>query len=154
MGPSSAVWCSILVNYARLTFHSQVRDELNHEALQFVKEQRIRCLLQGAWFPMGANYSTDAGPLTSKTLNRSVPSGWRFVRLSHNRRYLHYADLDEKTVTEPRLDALQEKSKCNALGRFVWFALPLWLTHLNSRSIHRLLRREQCLGFGPVDLII
>jgi hypothetical protein len=142
------------VNYARLILHSQVRDELNHEALQFVKEQRIRCLLQGAWFPMGANYSTDAVPLTGKTLNRSVPSGWRFVRLSHNRRYLHYADFDEKTVTEPRLDALQEKSKCNALGRFVWFALPLWLTHLNSRSFHRLLCREQCLGFGPVDLII
>lgn len=87
----------------------QVRDELNHEALQFVKEQRIRCLLQGAWFPMGVNYSSDAGPVTSKTINRSVPSSWRFVRLSHNRRYLHYADFDEKTATEPRLDALQEK---------------------------------------------
>ncbi|KAH7372362.1 ELMO/CED-12 family-domain-containing protein [Pyrenochaeta sp. MPI-SDFR-AT-0127] len=87
----------------------QVRDELNHEALQFVKEQRIRCLLHGAWFPTGVNYGSDAGPVTSKTLDRSVPSAWRFVRLSHNRRYLHYADFDEKTSTEPRLDALQEK---------------------------------------------
>ncbi|PZC94986.1 ELMO-CED12 domain containing protein [Pyrenophora tritici-repentis] len=87
----------------------QVRDELNHEALQFVKEQRIRCLLQGAWFPMGLDYGSSAGPVTSKTLNRSVPSAWRFVRLSHNRRYLHYADFDDKTATEPRLDALQEK---------------------------------------------
>ncbi|KAL7780519.1 hypothetical protein CFE70_010543 [Pyrenophora teres f. teres 0-1] len=87
----------------------QVRDELNHEALQFVKEQRIRCLLQGAWFPMGLDYGSNAGPVTSKTLNRSVPSAWRFVRLSHNRRYLHYADFDDKTATEPRLDALQEK---------------------------------------------
>ncbi|RYO62001.1 hypothetical protein AA0116_g4683 [Alternaria tenuissima] len=87
----------------------QVRDELNHEALQFVKEQRIRCLLQGAWFPMGMDYGTSAGPVTGKTLNRSVPSAWRFVRLSHNRRYLHYADFDEKTATEPRLDTLQEK---------------------------------------------
>jgi engulfment/cell motility protein 1 len=89
-----------------------VRDELNHEALQFVKEQRIRCLLQGAWFPIGVQYSSDTGPVNSKTLNRAVPTGWRFVRLSHNRRYLHYADFDEKTATEPRLDALQEKSKC------------------------------------------
>ncbi|KAJ4372122.1 hypothetical protein N0V83_003895 [Neocucurbitaria cava] len=87
----------------------QVRDELNHEALQFVKEQRIRCLLQGAWFPIGVNYGVDAGPVTSKTLDRSVPSAWRFVRLSHNRRYLHYADFDEKTAAEPRLDALLEK---------------------------------------------
>ncbi|KAF2467534.1 uncharacterized protein BDR25DRAFT_335931 [Lindgomyces ingoldianus] len=87
----------------------QVRDELNHEALQFVKEQRIRCLLQGAWFPQAMNYGADAGPITSKTLSRSVPSSWRFVRLSHNRRYLHYADFEEKMATEPRLDALSEK---------------------------------------------
>jgi engulfment/cell motility protein 1 len=96
-----------------LTLRRQVRDELNHEALQFVKEQRIRCLLQGAWFPHSMSYSSDAGPITSKSLSRSVPSAWRFVRLSHNRRYLHYADFDEKTATEPRLDALQEKSTCS-----------------------------------------
>ncbi|EMD94174.1 hypothetical protein COCC4DRAFT_58423 [Bipolaris maydis ATCC 48331] len=84
----------------------QVRDELNHEALQFVKEQRIRCLLQGAWFPMGADFGTNTGPVAG---NRAVPSSWRFVRLSHNRRYLHYADFNEKTATEPKLDALQEK---------------------------------------------
>lgn len=89
----------------------QVRDELNHEALQFVKEQRIRCLLQGAWFPQAVNYGAEAGPVTSKTLNRNVPWCWRFVRLSHNRRYLHYSDFDEKTPTEPRLDALPDKSK-------------------------------------------
>ncbi|KAL1603491.1 hypothetical protein SLS60_005078 [Paraconiothyrium brasiliense] len=87
----------------------QVRDELSHEALQFVKEQRIRCLLQGAWFPQTMNYGTEAGPVTSKTLSRTVPSLWRFVRLSHNRRYLHFSDFDEKLPTEPRLDALREK---------------------------------------------
>ncbi|KAF2270363.1 hypothetical protein CC78DRAFT_563771 [Lojkania enalia] len=87
----------------------QVRDELNHEALQFVKEQRIRCLLQGAWFPQTMNYGTDSGPITSKSLSRTIPSSWRFVRLSHNRRYLHYADFQEKMAAEPRLDILQEK---------------------------------------------
>ena len=91
--------------------HRQVRDELSHEALQFVKEQRIRCLLQGAWFPQTMNYSAETGPVTSKTLNRTVPSSWRFVRLSHNRRYLHFSDFDERLPTEPRLDALQNKSK-------------------------------------------
>ncbi|KAJ4345210.1 uncharacterized protein N0V89_011339 [Didymosphaeria variabile] len=87
----------------------QVRDELSHEALQFVKEQRIRCLLQGAWFPQTMNYGTEAGPVTSKTLSRTVPSLWRFVRLSHNRRYLHFSDFEEKLPTEPRLDALRDK---------------------------------------------
>ena len=105
-----------------LTVSRQVRDELNHEALQFVKEQRIRCLLQGAWFPIGMNYGLDAGAVPSKTLNRSVVPAWRFVRLSHNRRYMHYADFDEKTAAERRLDTLQDKSKCNMFGSTDWFA--------------------------------
>ena len=113
MGASLAVCPSTAPpSVPRLTLRSQVREELNHEALQFVKEQRIRCLLQGGWFPSGLDYSSGAGTVTSKTLSRAVISAWRFVRLSHNRRYLHYADFDEKTATEPRLDALQEKSKC------------------------------------------
>ena len=100
---------------------------------------------------MGLDYGSNAGPVTSKTLNRSVPLVWRFVRLSHNRRYLHYADFDEKTATEPRLDALQEKSKLMPQ----WPVLPLWLTHVNnSRSIHCVLGCEQCFGFGPVHVVI
>lgn len=91
--------------------HSQVRDELNHEALQFVKEQRIRCLLRGAWFPNALGYGIETGPVTSLSLNRSIPSSWRYVRLSHNRRFLHYADFPEKRLVEPRLDGLHEKSK-------------------------------------------
>lgn len=102
-----------------LTVRSQVRDELNHEALQFVKEQRIRCLLQGAWFPMALNHGMDVSPVISKTIDRAAPLTWRFVRLSHNRRYLHYADFDEKTVSPPRLDALQEKSMCNVAALVV-----------------------------------
>ncbi|KAI8940477.1 hypothetical protein NX059_004160 [Plenodomus lindquistii] len=132
----------------------QVRDELNHEALQFVKEQRSRCLLQGAWFPMGVDHGANPGPATTKTLTRAVPSAWRFVRLSHNRRYLHYADFDEKTTSEPRLDALQEKSKCDVAKHVLWFVLPLWLTYAISRSVHRLVCCEQCLGVGPLNLII
>ncbi|CAI6331539.1 unnamed protein product [Periconia digitata] len=87
----------------------QVRDELNHEALQFVKEQRIRCLLQGAWFPQPMSNGTEAGSAANKSSNRNAVGPWRFVRLSHNRRYLHYADFEQRTSTEPRLDALQDK---------------------------------------------
>jgi engulfment/cell motility protein 1 len=127
-----AITCGKLTNLRSLpmtlTPPRQVRDELNHEALQFVKEQRIRCLLQGAWFPTGVDYGSNAGPVTSKTLSRMVPSAWRFVRLSHNRRYLHYADFDEKTAAEPRLDSLQEKSKCNLRGNADWFTCTPWLT--------------------------
>ena len=89
----------------------QIRDELNHEALQFVKEQRIRCLLQGAWFPNGVGYKLEAGPVTKQDLKRSVPSSYRYVRLSHNRRYLHYADFETQVEHEPGLDVLLNKGK-------------------------------------------
>lgn len=90
----------------------QVRDELSHEALQFVKEQRIRCLLQGAWFPNGLGYKAEGAPVTKQDLKRSVPSSYRFVKLSHNRRYLHYADFDSQVDNEPGLEALGDKSRC------------------------------------------
>ncbi|KAI9824215.1 MAG: hypothetical protein M1832_002022 [Thelocarpon impressellum] len=93
----------------------QVRDELKHEALQFVKEQRIRCLLRGAWFPNGLGYRADDGPVTRQDLKRSVPSSWRYVRLSHNRRYLHHADFDALGDFEPGLDVLPEKIDLSAV---------------------------------------
>ncbi len=93
----------------------QVRDELNHEALQFVKEQRIRCLLQGAWFPNEMAYKAEAGPVTRQDLKRTVPTTYRYVRLSHNRRYLHYADFDAQGTDEPGLDKLSTKSKLRVL---------------------------------------
>ncbi|KAI9759165.1 MAG: hypothetical protein M4579_002538 [Chaenotheca gracillima] len=63
----------------------QVREELRHEALQFVKEQRIRCLLDGTWFPNDFGYARSvsdrkeggSGPITKHDLKRSVPSSWR-----------------------------------------------------------------------------
>ena len=58
-----------------------VREQLQHESLQFMREQRIRCLLQGSWFPAAAGGQ----------------GGWRFVRLSQNRRWLHYQNFDSKT---------------------------------------------------------
>lgn len=73
------------------------------EAMQFVKEQRIRCLLQGSWFPVSQ-------PSRASRIDlQSVP--WRYVRLSHNRRYLHYCDYESETAYEPKLEELPEKSK-------------------------------------------
>ncbi|KAF7508359.1 hypothetical protein GJ744_009350 [Endocarpon pusillum] len=89
----------------------QVREELQHEALQFVREQRIRCLLQGAWFPSGLVYKgpEPGGPVQKEDLKRSVPSSFRYVQLSHNRRFLHYADFESMLDHEPELDALPDK---------------------------------------------
>ena len=85
----------------------QVKDELQHEALQFVKEQRARCLLQGTWFPNSLQPET-GGPVKSDNVSRGE---YRYIKLSHNRRYLHYADFDSMAEAEPELDALPDKSK-------------------------------------------
>lgn len=95
----------------------QVRDELKHEALQFVKEQRIRCLLQGAWFPrtIHSKGSVDHGYTNGNTRT----TAWRYVRLSHNRRYLHYADFQGQTTKQPSLDDLNEKIDLNTISSVV-----------------------------------
>ena len=87
----------------------QVRDELNQEALQFIKEQRIRCLLQGAWFPHFAPSKPDTGPVLDANVRQAQPSSFRFVKLSHNRRWLHYADYQVQGTSEPALEELMER---------------------------------------------
>ena len=83
----------------------QIRDELDHEALQFVKEQRIRCLLAGAWFPNGHSHDGENGA-TKKPANQT---SHRYAKLAHNRRYLHYADFDVRGDEEPSLEGLLNK---------------------------------------------
>lgn len=95
----------------------QVKDELRHEASQFVKEQRIRVLLKGTWFPSSVKRdddSIDADEAVSKT-------PWRFIRLSYNRRYLHYDDFDTKTTKGkvPSLDSLEYKIDLSSVSSVV-----------------------------------
>ncbi|KAH6606615.1 hypothetical protein Trco_005768 [Trichoderma cornu-damae] len=83
----------------------QVRDVLKQEALQFVKEQRVRCLLQGAWF----HQKDDAA--------KEKP--WRFAKLSHNRRYLHYTDFEKEMAQDPGLNSLMEKIDLTTISSVV-----------------------------------
>lgn len=89
----------------------QVRDELQHEALQFVKEQRIRCLLQGAWFPNEPAQKLENGIPSKIEPIRNGTTGFSYVQLSHNRRYLHFANFDSIQAEAPPLDVLPNKSK-------------------------------------------
>ncbi|KAL2819885.1 ELMO/CED-12 family-domain-containing protein [Aspergillus cavernicola] len=88
----------------------QVREELQHEALQFVKEQRIRCLLQGAWF------SNDS---TSKVEGKVGTSKWRYVQLSHNRRFLHFGEFESMNIKRPELDVLSGKIDLSTVSSVV-----------------------------------
>ncbi|KXH57702.1 ELMO/CED-12 family protein [Colletotrichum salicis] len=97
----------------------QVREELRQEALQFVKEQRIRCLLQGSWFskPLPRR---DTNPRDENLKRRLyTPRPWRFAKLSHNRRYLHYADFEVQTAQDPGLDILTEKVDLSTISSVV-----------------------------------
>lgn len=87
----------------------QVRDVLKQEALQFVKEQRVRCLLQGAWFHRPASQKDDTGE----------KKPWRFAKLSHNRRYLHYTDFEKQMAQDPGLNSLMEKIDLTTISSVV-----------------------------------
>ena len=87
----------------------QIRDELDHEALQFVKEQRIRCLLAGAWFPNGHSHNGEDGVTTKQDPSPANPTSHRYAKLAHNRRFLHYADFDARGDEEPSLEGLLQK---------------------------------------------
>ncbi|ROT36763.1 hypothetical protein SODALDRAFT_281386 [Sodiomyces alkalinus F11] len=111
----------------------RVRDELRQEALQFVKEQRIRCLLQGSWFskpmPRRDTQPTTTAATATATHNRDdssssarrlyTPTPWRFARLSHNRRFLHYDDFETRPPQDPALDVLAEKVDLTTISSVV-----------------------------------
>ncbi len=87
----------------------QIRDELEHEALQFVKEQRVRCLLAGAWFQNDHGHNSENGATAKQDLNPTNPTSHRYAKLAHNRRFLHYADFDVRGDEKPNLEGLRNK---------------------------------------------
>ncbi|KAK9455644.1 ELMO/CED-12 family-domain-containing protein [Dipodascopsis uninucleata] len=111
----------------------RLRSELAHESLEFIIEQRINCLIAGAWFcnspdagaratyaPRQSTTASNSGRDTYDTASASTYSGdssslniigkdmWKYVRLSHNRQQLHYGDYDRKLSSKhvPSLDEL------------------------------------------------
>lgn len=93
----------------------QVREVLQQEALQFVKEQRVRCLLQGSWFTKPTSQREGEGA----TQQRPASTRWRFAKLSHNRRHLHYADFAEEMAQDPGLDSLTERVDLSTISSVV-----------------------------------
>ncbi|ORX52908.1 hypothetical protein BCR36DRAFT_582317 [Piromyces finnis] len=73
-----------------------LRERLYKESYEFVKEQRINCLVQGAWFPI------------IKERGR-VREMFRYYRLSPNTKCLHYAEYVKIKDTRPPIEELIEK---------------------------------------------
>jgi engulfment and cell motility protein 1 len=104
-------------------------DRLHKEAGEFIKEQRISCLLQGEWFdnsigPMavrdgvtrkaGLDRDGNVTPTPSDARRTGLAANsvgrWRFVRLKGDRRTLCWGDFDSKKEgRKVRLDELVEQ---------------------------------------------
>jgi engulfment and cell motility protein 1 len=93
-------------------------ERLEREAEEFIREQRISCLLQGDWFenPAGARQGGQAGERDGATTptpldpKRGTRGGrWRYVRLKGDRKTLCWGDFESrKEGRKVRLDELNE----------------------------------------------
>ncbi|KAL4078663.1 ELMO/CED-12 family-domain-containing protein [Scleroderma yunnanense] len=79
-----------------------LKEKLTRESAEFVRQQRIHCLLQGAWFLNGVPTS-HSGP------TRRPNGQWRFMRLDNGLKYLHYVDSPAKFDTRNGLEDLPER---------------------------------------------
>lgn len=90
-----------------------LRGRLYTESYEFVKQQRIKCLLMGDWFPILAHHST-LSPQSNNQQNfgrRAMPNKkWRFYRLSPNTKFLHYNDFVDKVFIRDGVEDLPERS--------------------------------------------
>lgn len=80
-----------------------LRAKLYKESFEFVRQQRVQCLLQGAWF-------VNALPQSSPREAARRPSRpWRFMRLDTGLKYLHYVDSAVKFPVRNGLEDLPER---------------------------------------------
>ncbi|KAG5724910.1 Engulfment and cell motility protein 1 [Termitomyces sp. T112] len=80
-----------------------LRNKLYKESYEFVRQQRIQCLLQGAWF---VNALPQSSPRESA---RRPGRPWRFMRLDTGSKYLHYVDSAVKFPVRNGLEDLPER---------------------------------------------
>ncbi|RCI00523.1 hypothetical protein CU098_007610 [Rhizopus stolonifer] len=96
---------------------SNLRTRLSKQSYEFIKKQRISCLLEGAWFPSPSSSqrmsviannngnSASSSPLlpptvpvgTATTLGGNTTNRrWRYYKLSRSKRSIMYGDFSEK----------------------------------------------------------
>ncbi|KAI0676076.1 ELMO/CED-12 family-domain-containing protein [Trametes maxima] len=82
-----------------------LRAKLYKESYEFVRQQRIHCLLEGAWFMNGIPLATTVPRDTMRRPTRP----WRFLRLDAGLKYLHYVDSTAKYPVRKGLEDLPER---------------------------------------------
>ncbi|OCH96256.1 hypothetical protein OBBRIDRAFT_229080 [Obba rivulosa] len=82
-----------------------LRAKMYKESFEFVRQQRIHCLLEGAWFMNAIPLATNA----SRDTMRRPTRPWRFLRLDNGLKYLHYIDSAVKFPVRKGLEDLPER---------------------------------------------
>ncbi|KAF5387336.1 hypothetical protein D9757_005795 [Collybiopsis confluens] len=87
-----------------------LRAKIYKESYEFVRQQRIQCLLQGAWFVIAVPGDS---PMSRDSRRPNKP--WRFMRLDNGLRYLHYVDSAMKFPVRSGLEDLPERIEIAAI---------------------------------------
>ncbi|QRV88985.1 engulfment and cell motility-like protein [Ceratobasidium sp. AG-Ba] len=85
-----------------------LRAKLYKESYAFVRQQRIQCLMQGAWFVNGVPAGSVAARESYSTPTRPQRP-WRFMRLDKTMRYLYYIDSAMKIPMRGGIEDLPER---------------------------------------------
>lgn len=83
-----------------------LRAKLYKESYEFIRQQRIQCLLQGAWFVNGIPLSPAPGAVQAQ---KRQTRPWRYMRLDRNMKYIHYCDSAVKFPVRSGLEDLPDK---------------------------------------------
>lgn len=99
--------------------HRIARERLHKESVQFMQEQRIRCLLTGAWFPAITTSTNTSRPDSPSSLNGPTITAWRFVQLSPSRRHVHHSTHTKKPDSNPAISEMPQRIDVNNISSVV-----------------------------------
>ncbi|EIW79328.1 hypothetical protein CONPUDRAFT_59390 [Coniophora puteana RWD-64-598 SS2] len=88
-----------------------LKEKLYKESFEFVRQQRIHCMMQGAWF-MNA-VPSNAGP---KDVMRRPAKPWRFMRLDNSSKYLNYVDSAVKFPVRNGIEDLPDRVEISSIA--------------------------------------
>ncbi|KAG8693718.1 hypothetical protein FRC09_010339 [Ceratobasidium sp. 395] len=94
---------------------SNLRAKLYKESYAFVRQQRIQCLMQGAWFVNGV-LAGSPGARESYSAPIRPQRPWRFMRLDKTMRYLYYVDSTMKIPMRSGIEDLPERIEVAAIA--------------------------------------
>ncbi|OLL26495.1 Engulfment and cell motility protein 2 [Neolecta irregularis DAH-3] len=99
-----------------------LNERLKQDTYQFIKASRVACLLKGSWFALKPGALKNEG----KSIIKKRPlMKWRFVRLSPNRKAIHYGDF-EINGENIKIEDLGEKIELSNISNVV--SLPSGFT--------------------------